>query len=55
MIFHKWVGDEERKTPIDFEVKMSKVKVIYTGNRNILSAQYLENLFLDCYDIPYVG
>ena len=28
MIFHMWVGDEERKTPIDFEVNSSKVKVV---------------------------
>ena len=28
MIFHMWVGDEERKTPIDFEVNTSKVKVV---------------------------
>jgi hypothetical protein len=55
MIFHVWVGYEERKTPIDFEVNRSKVKVVETGNRNILSAQYLENLLLDCYDISYVG
>ena len=44
MIFHMWVGYEERKTPIDFEVNRSKVNVVETGNRNILSAQYLENL-----------
>ena len=50
MIFHLWVGDEERKTHIDFEDK-----VVETGNGNILSAQYLENLLLDCYDISYVG
>ena len=55
MKFHMWVGDEERKTPIDFEVNRSKVKVVETGNRNILSTQYLENLLLDCYDISYVG
>jgi hypothetical protein len=55
MIFHMWVGDEERKTPIDFEVNRSKVKVVETGNGNILSAHYLENLLLDCYDISYVG
>jgi hypothetical protein len=24
MIFHKWVGDEKRKTPVDFEVNRSK-------------------------------
>ena len=28
MIFHMWVGDEERKNPIDFEVNRSKVKVV---------------------------
>ena len=41
MIFHMWVGIQKRKTPIDFEVNRSKVKVVKTGNRNILSAQYL--------------
>ena len=55
MIFHMWVGYEERKTHIDFEVNRSKVKDVETGNRNILSVQYLENLLLDCYDISYVG
>ena len=28
VIFHMWVGDEERKTPIDFVVNSSKVKVV---------------------------
>ena len=28
VIFHMWVGYEERKTPIDFEVNRSKVKVV---------------------------
>ena len=55
MIFHVWVGYEERKTPIDFEVNRSNVKVVGTGDRNILSGQYLENLLLDCNDISYVG
>ena len=55
MIFHMWVGYEERNTRIDFEVNRSKVKVVETGNRNILYAQYLENLLLDSYDISYVG
>ena len=50
-----WVSYEERKTLIDFEVNRSKVNVVYTGNRNILSVQYLENLLLDCYEISYVG
>ena len=27
MIFHMWVGDEEREIPIDFEVNSLKVKV----------------------------
>ena len=47
MIFYMWVGDEKRKTPIDIEIKRSKVKVVYTGNRNTLTAQYLKNLLLD--------
>ena len=55
MIFHMWIGYEERKTSIDFEVNRSKVKIFETGNRNILSAQYLETLLLDCYDISHVG
>ena len=54
MIFHMWVG-YERKIPIDFQVNRSNVKVVETGNRNSLSAQYLENLLLDSYDISYVG
>ena len=28
MVFHMWVVDEERKTPIDFAVNRSKVKVV---------------------------
>ena len=27
-LVHMWVGDEKRKTPIDFEVNRSKVKVV---------------------------
>ena len=27
-LVHMWVGYEERKTPIDFEVNRSKVKVV---------------------------
>jgi hypothetical protein len=47
MIFHKWVGDEYKKTPNNFEIKF--VKNWKWEN------QYFDNPFLDGHEILYTG